>query len=928
MKSLISLIGVCVALGLGAQAWNLQAATTAPDLTQNAVADDYVRDGGFAAKNYGTDASLISKTVNYAGYSREIYLKFDLSALTPNYHQVKLRLFGSRAPQSTVTTTESARGLMNDAWTESALTWNQRPTPGALLSSVSVSGTKGQWYEWDVTAFVQARKAAGSKFASLAIVMDEPPANGDGYDVFNSRNAGSNQPQLVFSAAPAEVTTVAFDDAGDTYVRDGSEAGKNFGTEDALIVKNVDYAGYTRQASLKFNLGGVPHAFQKVVLRVYGSRDPGSIITTTTSESVYAAGSSAWTETALTWNNRPPLGAKLDTATISGQTPQWYEWDVTSFVTAQLKADASTADLAMTMDAMPANGEAYDVFQSRESGNAPQLVFSVAGDGSVLLPPTATPTPAPSPTATPVPTATPQPSPVATPVPTATPQPSPTATPIPTPTPQPSPTATPPVTAGKGTDFYIDALSGNDGNSGFTASTAWKSLAPVNATTFDAGDRILFRSGTRYPGHLQLQGSGTAAAPIIVSSYGTGAMPAIDGNGLSETLLLQNEQYWEISNLEITNTGATAQAGRNGVLVQMQDYGTAHHIVLNHLYIHDVNGSVVKGAGGGQAIYLVVAGHTKPSHFDDLQVKNCHIVHCDRTGINMYNDYCSRDLWNPSLHVLIDGNSLEDIGGDGIVIIGCDGALVQNNVLKGGRTRAADSACGIWPWSSDNTVLQFNEVSGMVGLLDGQAYDCDYNCQGTIYQYNYSHDNAGGFMLLCTNGSKTLPSNIGNLGAIVRYNISQNDGCRSVQIIGPVKNAQIYNNVIYTSPSFPKLNVVRFDPWGAGYPSNIALTNNIFQGTSDSQFKLNNWTGPTFTSNCFNGVFTSYPADSSLSTADPQFVAPGKGGSGWNTLAGYKLKDTSPCIGKGTIVKGNGGDDFWGVAVDQTTRPSLGADNN
>ena len=61
--------------------------------------------------------------------------------------------------------------------------------------------------------------------------------------------------------------------------------------------------------------------------------------------------------------------------------------------------------------------------------------------------PTATPmptaTPSPAPTATPMPTATPSPAPTATPLPTATPSPAPTATPLPTATPSPVPTATP-----------------------------------------------------------------------------------------------------------------------------------------------------------------------------------------------------------------------------------------------------------------------------------------------------------------------------------------------------------------------------------------------------------------------------------------------------------------------------------------------------
>jgi hypothetical protein len=43
------------------------------------------------------------------------------------------------------------------------------------------------------------------------------------------------------------------------------------------------------------------------------------------------------------------------------------------------------------------------------------------------------------------------------------------------------------------------------------------------------------------------------------------------------------------------------------------------------------------------------------------------------------------------------------------------------------------------------------------------------------FQYNLSHDNDGGFMLICNYGGLGLPKSIGNIGTIIRYNISVND---------------------------------------------------------------------------------------------------------------------------------------------------------
>ena len=62
-----------------------------------------------------------------------------------------------------------------------------------------------------------------------------------------------------------------------------------------------------------------------------------------------------------------------------------------------------------------------------------------------------------------------------------------------------------------------------------------------------------------------------------------------------------------------------------------------------------------------------------------------------------------------------------------------------------------EAAAGIWPWSCDNTTIQFNEVYGHKAPWDAQGFDADYNCNNTIIQYNYSHDNYGGLVLVCNN---------------------------------------------------------------------------------------------------------------------------------------------------------------------------------
>src|SRR5512143_1927318 len=285
--------------------------------------------------------------------------------------------------------------------------------------------------------------------------------------------------------------------------------------------------------------------------------------------------------------------------------------------------------------------------------------------------------------------------------------------------------------------YYVDSAAGNDANDGLAEARAWKTLDKVNGTTFVASDRILFKAGSRYTGQLRPRGSGKEGSPIVVDMYGAGEKPLIAAEGkFKEALLIENQGFWEINNLQLTNTGKKREKFRYGVRVRAWDYGTMRHIHLRNLYVHDVNGSLVKkDEGEGHGITWENGGGKVQSRFDGLLIEGCHLVRTDRNGICGYVGYrAAKARALPSLNVVIRKNLLEDIGGDAIKVWGCDRALVEHNVVRGARTRCDDYAAGIWPWASDNTLIQFNEVSGMKGMKDGQAFDSDAYTTNTTFQ--------------------------------------------------------------------------------------------------------------------------------------------------------------------------------------------------
>ena len=489
--------------------------------------------------------------------------------------------------------------------------------------------------------------------------------------------------------------------------------------------------------------------------------------------------------------------------------------------------------------------------------------------------------------------------------------------------------------------YYVDSNDGNDVNAGLSPQQALRTLQSVNQKLFQPGDKILFKAGTCYAGRLKPQGSGSEGDPIIIDSYGQGPRPRIDGEGdVPEAMLLHNVEYWEVSNLEFTNLGEEREKNRNGIVISLRDFGTAHHIHLKNLLIHSVNGSLLKGRGEGHAIWWNCSGRDKKSCFDGLLIEGCHIKNCGRNGIKG-GGLWSRRNWYPSKNVIIRNNLVEDVPGDGIVPIACEGAVVENNVMRDCPPLLPDgeAAAGIWPWSCDNTIIQFNEVSDHKAPWDGQGFDADYNCRNTVIQYNYSHDNEGGFLLICTPGDRDPNDNIGNIGTIIRYNVSVNDGFRrnptregifspSFHITGPCRDTQIYDNVIYvTRKPGDKIDntLLKMDNWGGTWPENTFFRNNIFYAEDTVKYDFGEAKNTVFENNLYYGNHINHPNDPNAIFGDPLFLKPGSKGPGMQTVFDYQLRYGSPCIAAGRVVWEKGGRDFAGLPLPDDKLPCIGA---
>jgi hypothetical protein len=378
-------------------------------------------------------------------------------------------------------------------------------------------------------------------------------------------------------------------------------------------------------------------------------------------------------------------------------------------------------------------------------------------------------------------------------------------------------------------DCHVDSRSGNDSGDGLTPATAWSTLAKVNAADLKAGDRVLFHAGSVWSGQLCVTAKGEPGRPVLFLAYGEGPRPRIDTAGqFPDAVLIRNAQHVEVHGLELTNHGE-GDRPRRGVHIVADNCGVLQDITVADLFIHDVNGTQRQKDSGG--IIFRTTGSEVASRYDRLRIERNIIWRVDRSGIAAVSTHWQRTRWFPSTAVVIRDNWLGDVGGDGVVPWATDGCVVEHNVVQGANERAGSYNAGIWPWSTDNTRLVLNRVSGLKTLKDGEGFDSDFNCRNTVIEFNLSHDNEGGFLLICTPGQRKAEENLGNLRTVVRCNISRDDRTRLFHV-SAAENTLVTDNALYIGPGLD-VQAVLLSDW-SGWAKGLEFQDNLFdsQGTA------------------------------------------------------------------------------------------------
>lgn len=395
-----------------------------------------------------------------------------------------------------------------------------------------------------------------------------------------------------------------------------------------------------------------------------------------------------------------------------------------------------------------------------------------------------------------------------------------------------------------GTTYYVDSKSGSDSNDGTSESKAFKTLDKVNDLDLEPGDTVLLKKGSVFEDQalkFTKEDSGTAEAPVKISTYGNGDRPQINTNGhgqwdlnygtpldnrnhkwkgkVSSSILIKDTEYIEIEGLELTNDRKSATdteknkayndayaMDRTGVAGVAKDNGTVDHIVLNDLYIHDVTGNVYNKHMTNGGIYFIVETPTNEAttgiaRYNDVQIKNCSLDKVNRWGIAVgytyqWSQFTTGALSDATMakygssNVVIENNYLNHVGGDAITTMYLDRPMVQYNVSEN-----AAEQINTKDYSQQQPSLNANgEENGKQDVGAGRvaAGIWPWKCKNAIFQYNECFAT-----LNASNGNgdgQPWDADYGD-GTNYQYNYSHGNTASTIMFCGPesINNTFRYN---------------------------------------------------------------------------------------------------------------------------------------
>jgi hypothetical protein len=486
------------------------------------------------------------------------------------------------------------------------------------------------------------------------------------------------------------------------------------------------------------------------------------------------------------------------------------------------------------------------------------------------------------------------------------------------------------------TNYYVKN-GGNNTADGKSDANAWATIAKVNASTFSAGDLILFKKGDVWRETLTVPSSGNSGAYIKFTSYGTGTKPRILGSDQATTWTLHSGNVWKATsgspgngNVFFVGTDLSVNVGilktsianctaeynwyyasstlyiysptdpntrYNSVEVSSRDRG----INLNGRQYIEVNGiDMFYQREGGIVEVYPTAGLT------GLIVRNCELAyngqedgygygthavynnslfeyntihHCGRRGIALYN-YGSHDMHD----IIIQYNTFyygyhvtgPDIasGSDGMSSGDIYNVTIRNNFL----------------YEPENGPSSYVSMLGVYGRQVGGATSC-YN----IYIYNNIFKFVDGMGVDIFDDVYDCYIFNNTFYGFTKTSTYQQSFIRSENV--PTNNkTYIKNNIFYNDRSSGITYAMSIFLYGSSRTIDVVADYNLYYAPDASKYLAVCWNpNGSWTTSQWASMKSSTGWEAlSPTPADPLFV---------KAPANLQLNTNSPAIGKGINIK-------------------------
>jgi hypothetical protein len=342
-----------------------------------------------------------------------------------------------------------------------------------------------------------------------------------------------------------------------------------------------------------------------------------------------------------------------------------------------------------------------------------------------------------------------------------------------------------------GVSYYV-SNSGSDSNNGTSPDSPWKTIAHVNAQSFNPGDSIFFQAGGMWREELSMPYSwtGSQANPITFGSYGTGNLPIISGSNLLSIFTPSSGAYYT------PYTTAPNQIFRNGLrLYRVATQGTlvtgTWWLDTNNfrIWVYDnPSGQTLEASQRTNAIYSACSAtvYITLSGLQTEQANGDGIVTCGG-GVWTLTGGVSNNNWGSGVHLqdsiapsTITNYTANYNGADGFELYDTPGLVISDVTANYNVQQPADLYLAGIKWDPSS-----GSVSPIV--------ENSTACHNAIAQPGYGMPSQASYIT----GSGIWADTIGT-GWIVRNNTTCGNNERGIDIDAD-NYAFVYGNVSYSN---------------------------------------------------------------------------------------------------------------------------------